>query len=133
MPAVAGPPPPSTLRAANAEERVGLDQTLFSLGYLLNYAKRDLANDYDTDPHRQFVIDAEGELALNVERLGPVPPKFGIDLYYKDSYSAAAEAIQNLKTLVGLGTGAPTSSREYLINKVEEHLGHAREAVARMQ
>jgi hypothetical protein len=133
MPAVAGPPLPSTLRAANAEERAGLDQTLFSLGYLLNYAKRDLANDYDTDPHRQFVMDAEAELALDVERLGPVPPRFGIDLYYQDAYNDAAEAIRNMKTLVGLGTGAPTSSREYVINKVEEHLGQAREAVGRMQ
>jgi hypothetical protein len=104
MPTVTGPPPPSTLRAANAEERAGLDQTLFSLGYLFNYAKRDLANDYGTDPHRQFVIDADAELALDVERLGPVPPKFGIDLNYQDGYNDAAEAIRNLKTLVELGT-----------------------------
>lgn len=131
-PAVAGPPPPSALRPANSQERDGLNQTLFSLDYLLNYAKRDLPNDYDTDLHRQFVVDAERELVLDSVRLGPMPPKFGIDVYYQDAYRYAAEAIRNMKMLAGLGTGAPRSSREYLITKAEEHVGRAREAAGSM-
>jgi len=44
----------------------------------------------------------------------------------------ATEAIKSLRTLISLGAGAPASSREFLINKAEEHMNKAREAVGNM-
>ena len=58
-PAIAPPPAPSGLRAPNGEERTGLELTLSSLSDLVARAKEDLPNSLDSDPHRQFVKDAE--------------------------------------------------------------------------
>ena len=51
-PAIAPPEAPSGLRAANGEERTGLDLTLSSLSDLVARAKEDLPNGLDSDPHR---------------------------------------------------------------------------------
>jgi len=131
-PPVAGPPPPSALRPANALERTGLDQAIFSLNSLTDRARRDLANDYGSEAHRMFVADADAELAMDMDRLGPVPARFGIDVAYQSAYEDVAESLRNLKMLLGLGTGAPQSSREYLVNKAAEHLRLAGEAAGRM-
>lgn len=132
-PAVPGPPPPSPLRPANAEERAGLDDVLSSLDDLIDRATRDLPNGYASEPHRQFVIEAERELSADEARLGPKPPMYGIDVFYQRAHRYAAEAVKVLKVLIGLGTGAPTSSREFLIRKAEEHVRKARAEVAEMR
>jgi hypothetical protein len=131
-PVVAGPPPPSALRPATAQERAGLDQALRSIGDLIDRAKQDLPNANDSDLRRQFAADAQRELALDGEGLGDPPPVYGVDISYRRAHGEATEAIRNLRTLTGLGVGAPTSSREYLISKAQEHLDKALAAAAQM-
>jgi hypothetical protein len=122
-PAVAGPPPPSGLRPATAQERTGLDLALVSIGYMVDDAKQDFPNGSE---------NARQELERNLERLGAPPLVYGIDNFYRSAHAAAMESIRNLRTLTGLGIGAPPSSREYLIRKAEEHLGRARAAAEKM-
>ena len=133
QPAIAGPPPPSGLRPATEEERRSLDVVLTSLSGLINRAKEDLPNANESDERRRFSTDVQRELVLDVERLGPLPDVFGIDNYYRHAHLAATAAIGNLRTLAGLGAGAPTSSREYLIKKADEQLDKARDHVKHMQ
>lgn len=68
---------------------------------------------------------------MNVERLGELPPGL-VDIFYRDAHRAAGETIRNLQTLTGLGIGAPPSSRQYLINKAEEHFARAKAAAEKM-
>ena len=130
MPAIPDPPPPSPVRPPTPEERKGLELTLTSLSTLVERARRDLPNSLESEAHRLFAVDAERELVLGVGRLGPKPPAFGVDLFYQDAHRYAAEALRVMRVLAGLGTGAPRSSREYLINKAEEHIAQARKLVA---
>jgi hypothetical protein len=132
-PAVPGPTPPSPLRPATADERKGLDLALLSFGMLIDLARSDLQNTYDSEPHLRFVTDARRELAVDLERLGPEPPAWGIDIIYKDAYRHAAEAHRELTMLTGLTVGAPQSSREYLVNKAEENYRRAREYAAQLR
>ena len=132
-PIIAPPEAPSGLRTANGEERTGLDLTLSSLSDLVARAKEDLPNSLDSEPHRQFVKDAERLLTVATVRLGPEPPAYGIDISYKEAHRSAAAATRAATMLVGLETGAPTSSREYLIRNVDGHLRKAKEALAEMR
>lgn len=132
-PATPPPPPPSPLRAANAEERAGLEEVLASLSDLIERAKRDLPNACDSEPHREFVTEAGRKLSADASRLGPQPPVYGIDVSYRDAHRSAAEALRAMRILMGVGTGAPTSSREFLIRKADLHVLKAREAVAGMR
>lgn len=79
------------------------------------------------------MTEAEQELSFAPVRLGPKPPAYGIDVYYQGAHRDAAEAARAMKVLIGLGIGAPTSSREFMIRKVEDHVRRAREAVAEMR
>ena len=132
QPAVAGPLPPSALRPATDAERTGLDQALYSLGLLLDRARRDLFNDIDGETHRQFVTDLLGETVLDSARVGPQPPRYGIDVNYQSAHGHVVEAMRDLNLLARLDAGTPQSSREYLVSKAEERLGAAREARERM-
>jgi hypothetical protein len=107
-----------------ADRRNGLEHVLVSLGGLIEKAKRDLPNSYDSEPHRQFVADLQREMVLNDVRLGP-PPGTGGDAAYKDAYESADEAISALKRLGELGPGIPAGSRELLIKMAQEHLAKA--------
>lgn len=131
-PAVAGPSPPSALRPATADERVGLDQAIVTIGRLVERAKQDLPNAHESDARRQFSADAQQEVGLATDQLGLLPQGWGADNYYRAAHAAASEALRNLRMLSGLGVGAPRSSREYLIEKAEGHLRKAREKVAHM-
>jgi hypothetical protein len=131
-PSLAGPPPRSALRPANAHERAGLDQTLFSLTSLTDRARRDLPNEFASDLHRQFASDAVRELELDSLLLGPVPPQFGIDVSYQSAYQYTADALRQMRILVRLGTGDFQESREFLVQKADENVGLAQEAVGKM-
>ena len=97
-PEVPGPPPPSALRPPTDDERRGLSQALLSLGGLIDKARRDLSNEYESEAHREFVTEAERELGLDVERLGSKPPAYGIDVFYQDAHRWALEAVRVLKS-----------------------------------
>ena len=127
------PPRPSPLRTATAEERAGLDAALSAIERLSERATSDLPNSYDSEPHRQFVTWAEGELSRAVDRLGPPLPPYGIDSSYRDAHRSGTEAARVMNVLLGLGVGAPASSREYLIDKINEHARRARTALASMR
>jgi hypothetical protein len=132
MRVVAGPPPPSPMRPANATERAGLGQALISLGMLIDRARRDLPNEYDSGAHIHFVNDVLRELVLDSVRLGPMPPLYDVDNLYRAAWGYATDGLRDIKVLVGLGVGAPRSSREHMIIKAEQHLLEAREAVSKM-
>ena len=52
---------------------------------------------------------------------------------YKDAHRYAAAATRAATVLLGLETGAPASSREYLIRNVDGHLRKAKEALTQMR
>lgn len=126
----AGAQAASPLRPPTPEERRGLDLTLFSLGAMIERARRDLPNADTSEAHQQFVLDVQREMVLDSVRLGPKPPASGIDVLYQDAHRAAAETIRHLQMLVASGSGAPPSSREDWIRKAEDQLGRARVAAA---
>jgi hypothetical protein len=127
-----GPPAPSALRPATGAERAALDAALRTVDQVRDLATQDLSNAYDSEPHRQFVSLAGPAIGQALERLGPAPEAFGVDVSYAHAHRSAAESLRLLRTLTGLGAGAPRSSREYLIEKAGEHLATARRHVESM-
>jgi hypothetical protein len=123
--AVPDAPAASALAPPPAERRIGLETVLVSLGGLVEKAKRDLPNSYDSEAHKQFVADLNREMVLNDVRLGPSPPRTGGDAGYNDAYESADEASRALKRLGELGPGIPPGSRELLIKMAQEHLAKA--------
>jgi hypothetical protein len=124
--------PPSSLRPASDEERRNLGSAIASLGSLIKRAREDLPNEYDSEAHRQYLVDTERELVLDSLRLGPPVAASGIDVYFKAAHGYATEGVEEVRTQARLGPGAPRKRREDLLAKAEEHLGQAREAMGKM-
>jgi len=131
-PAEGGPPVPSALRPATANERAGLELALRSIAQLIDRARQDLPNANGSPARLQFADDMGREITWTEGRLGALPERWGPDNYYRNAHRAATLALANLRTLTKVGVGGPRSSREYLIDKAEVQLGRARDAMAKM-
>lgn len=129
--AEAGPPPASTLRPVTAETRRNLETALYSLNLLIDDAREDLPNDYESDAHQLYIVDTERELAIDSVRIGPPAPMYDVDVYYKSAQGYAYEAMEAVRNQVGLGRAA-TAERERLIARAEEQLAQAKEAMGKM-
>lgn len=128
---VAGPPPPSGVHPATAEARRNLETVLYSLGLLIESARRDLPNPGDSDIHRLYVSDTERELAINRDRIGPPPPGMvSVDIYYMRARDYTEGTIAALKSETMLDPGNP--KREEWLAEAEQQLAKAKQAMEKM-
>ncbi len=129
--AEAGSPPASTLRPVTAENRRNLETALYSLHLLIDDAREDLPNAYDSEAHQLYIIDTERELAIDSVRIGLPAPMYDVDVYYRATQGYAYEAMEAVRNHVRLGRAA-TAERERLIARAEEQLAQAKEAMEKM-